>query len=85
MNDEEFYGRCARILGAATDTAPFPYAHRTRWNNRSPGRGRFPDHGMIRRFGDVVHVALRNPEPVNRTFADPHQALAFLETLRPPS
>jgi hypothetical protein len=61
MNDEQFYAECAALLGTTHDDTPFPYRKRTRWNNRTPGRGRFPGRGVIRVFGDSVHVALSSP------------------------
>lgn len=61
MNDETFYRECARLLGTTYDCVPFQFHKRTRWNNRTPGSGRFPGHGIIRVFGDEVHVSLHTP------------------------
>lgn len=61
MNDEQFYAECAALLGTTHEGTAFPYRKRTRWNNRTPGRGRFTGRGTIRVFGDIVHVALNNP------------------------
>jgi hypothetical protein len=61
MNDPDFYRECARLLGCEHDGQPFQYYKRTRWNNRKPGQGRFVGHGIIRVFGDDVHVALTAP------------------------
>ena len=62
MTNESFYAECAALLGCSYDGKPFPYHKRTRWNNRTPGQGRFPGHGIIRVFGSLVHVALTNPQ-----------------------
>ena len=61
MTDEQFYEECASLLGTTHEGQPFPFYKRTRWNNRTAGRGRFPGRGIIRVFGDVVHVSLNNP------------------------
>jgi hypothetical protein len=63
MNNEQFYAECAALLGTTHEGKPFPYLHsrRTRWNNRIAGQGRFPGRGVIRVFGDSVHVALHSP------------------------
>lgn len=90
MNEEKskveqaFYQACADRLGARHDYRRFPHARRTRWNNRTPGNGRFPGFGLVRPFGDQVHVHLRAPQPVNRWFRSRGEALAFLETLSAP-
>lgn len=60
MNND-FYRECARLLNTTHEGQPFPYRYRTRWNNRVAGQGRFPNHGIIRIFGDMVHVALTSP------------------------
>lgn len=61
MTNDEFYRTCAEILDTTYDCESFPHDYRTRWNNRRPGNGRFPDHGIIRIFGDMVQIALRAP------------------------
>ena len=61
MTNEEVYREFARLLGCPYDSKPFPYRYRTRWNNRSAGQGRYEGHGIIRIFGDKVHVALHTP------------------------
>jgi hypothetical protein len=30
--------------------------NKTRWNMRGPGNGRFPGFGLIRAFGNTVHM-----------------------------
>ncbi|HYD87562.1 MAG TPA: hypothetical protein VEA80_08820 [Vitreimonas sp.] len=87
MNDEKlvveqgFYQACAELLGAEHDYRPFPFRRRTRWNNRAAGNGRFPGFGVIRIFGDRVHMQLRAPAAVNRWFASQAEALAHLRAL----
>lgn len=61
MDDETFYRQCADILGTTYDCTAFTGHARTRWNNRSPGGGRFPGCGIVRLFGDQVQIALRHP------------------------
>lgn len=78
MTDEEFYGKCAEILGTAYECRPHPYGYRSRWNNRQPGSGRFPDHGIIRLFGDHVQIALRAPVTISRNIEGREAAIAFL-------
>lgn len=77
-DDERFYLRCAEILDVQTEVRPFPYYKRTRWNNRVPGSGRFPGRGLVRLFGNTVHITLREP-PINRVFESRDEALEFLE------
>ena len=61
MDLSEFYDECGKLLGVGHQGQPFPYYKRTRWNNRAPGQGRYPGRGIIRVYGDVVHIALQNP------------------------
>lgn len=77
LTNEEFYNECAKILGTVYDCKPFPWTHsrRTRWNNRAPGSGRFPGYGLIRCYGDVIHVALHKPVYINETFLSKQDAL----------
>lgn len=78
---DEFYNECAELLGATHEGKEFPYHKRTRWNNRSPGRGRFPGYGIIRVFGDVVHIALNAPVQHIEVFPSKEKALDFLRSL----
>jgi len=77
--EQGFYQACAERLGAETHYRPFPYSRRTRWNAREPGNGRYPGFGLIRLFGETVHIQLRRPAAVNRWFPSRAAALAFLE------
>lgn len=81
MNNKEFYAKVAELLDTTTDGEPFKYYKRTRWNNRIPGQGRFPGRGIVRIFGDQIHVALNNP-PTHQIFQCQTECLIFLESLR---
>lgn len=81
MDNEEFYNRCAEMLGVEHDYLPFEYRYRTRWNNRKPGSGRFPDRGIIRKFGSQIHVALTHPVNHHGIYNSEEEVLAFLRGL----
>ncbi|PZR77762.1 MAG: hypothetical protein DI537_42820 [Stutzerimonas stutzeri] len=66
------------MLDTTDECQAFPYRYRTRWNNRSPGRGRFPGFGMIRAFGTIVHIHLHDPKPIAGVFDSFEDALAHL-------
>ena len=63
MERMEFYNKCAELLECSNYVGePFEFRKRTRWNNRKAGQGRFPGHGVIRRFSDnLIMVLLRDP------------------------
>lgn len=61
MTDKDFYEQCAAILDAKHLGEPFAFYKRTRWNNRKAGQGRFEGAGIIRCFGEKVHIALNYP------------------------
>lgn len=81
--EQGFYQRCADILGAEHHYQPYPYRRPNRWNNRAPGNGRYPGFGIIRLFGDRVHMQLRAPQSVNCWFNSRDEALAYLVALSP--
>jgi hypothetical protein len=56
-----FYEKCSEILGLEYQENGFKFSRRTRWNNRSPGNGRFKGYGLIRKFGNVYQIALQKP------------------------
>ena len=61
--EERFYRAVAEALNCDHDYKKFPYSKRTRWNNRLPGNGRYPEHGFVRRYSaNKIHVQLRNPQ-----------------------
>jgi hypothetical protein len=78
MNKEDFYAECAAIIGSPHEGEAFTHYKRTRWNNRTAGRGRFPGCGIIRVFGDTVHISLKEPKQVFGIIEGHEQALAFL-------
>lgn len=84
MKDDEFYNEVARLLNTSHEY----YRHvdirkgktyRTRWNNRQPGNGRFPEFGLVRLFGDTVQIILRQPKEINATIEGRQAALDYLE------
>ena len=82
MNNEEFYNKCAELLGVEHDYLPFEYRYRTRWNNRKPGSGRFPGCGIIRKFGSQIHVALTHPVNHHGIYNSEEEVLSFLKSLK---
>lgn len=61
MKNEEFYKKCAEILKLDYIDCSFKYKYRTRWNNRTPGSGRFNGYGIIRKFNDnLYHIAFKS-------------------------
>jgi hypothetical protein len=77
----DFYKKCAKIIGVDSSGDKFPYRNRTRWNNRTPGRGRFQDIGLIRKFGDKIHICLRSPISHHGIYNSEKEALNFLNTI----
>jgi hypothetical protein len=90
MNEEEFYERCARLLGTGTEIHEVPgvvsrprhdgtirNTHKTRYNDREPGNGRFPGRGLVRHFGKGVTVSLRDP-PLHGYYETPEAALGAI-------
>jgi len=75
MTHYEFYTMCASILDIEIEDHSFSHYKRTRWNNRSPGNGRFPGFGLIRIYGDMIHITTKNN---NMTFASKSEALTWL-------
>lgn len=77
MTNDEFYEQVAQILGTEYDCKPFPWYKRTRWNNRQPGSGRYPGFGVVRCFGDQVHIALHTPN-INKIANSKEEAIKLL-------
>ncbi len=80
MTNEEFYAECAALLGVDHEGKPFTHYRRTRWNNRTPGQGRYPGCGIIRVFGSTVHIALNSPS-LSGTFSSKEDALVAIRNL----
>ena len=83
MDNEYFYHKCAELLGVEYDCQPFPWTHsnRTRWNNRAPGSGRYPGYGIIRKFGNQIHVALSKPISHHGIYDSEEEVFTFLQNL----
>ncbi|RYF14259.1 MAG: hypothetical protein EOO77_14510 [Oxalobacteraceae bacterium] len=75
--ENDLYAEFAALLGTQHEGQPFPWGRRNRWNNRIAGRGRFPGHGIIRIFGDVVHFAIHHPGVIRATVPT-RESVAFL-------
>jgi hypothetical protein len=76
---EDFYRTVAQLLGCEDHSDKmFPFGRRTRWNNRKPGAGRFPGHGLVRYHGPaMIHVHLTTP-PVQGLFHSIDDVLAAI-------
>lgn len=81
MTNEDFYYKCAEILGVEYDCEPFTHYKRTRWNNRKPGSGRYPGYGIIRKFGSQIHVAFTNPVLHHGIYNSEEEVYTFLQNL----
>ncbi len=81
VEEQVFYETCGELLGAPYAYEPFPYRKRTRWNNRKGGNGRYEGFGLIRLFGNTVHVCLSAPIRINRVFKSRQAALDYLRDL----
>lgn len=55
-----------------------PMTNAGRRSGREPGNGRYPGIGLVRDFGETIHVTLSRPIMVSKSFADYEAALAFL-------
>lgn len=76
----QFYNECARLLGVASTYAPWPFPTRRpdRWNNRSPGNGRFSGIGIVRMYAPtVIHISLRDPA-LSKVCSSPQEAYETL-------
>ena len=76
-----FYEKCAKLLGTTYECESFPWRKRTRWNNRSPGGGRYPGFGIIRKFGNSIHVSLRHPVVHHAIYDSEEELFTFLRSL----
>ena len=54
----------------------------SRFVGRAPGNGRFPGVGLVRRFGETIHITLTNPQ-AHGTFTCEEEALDFLRKVFP--
>ncbi len=76
-----FYEQCAEILKCDYDGKAFLGMYRNRWNNRIEGRGRYKGFGLIRKYGNQIHVSLRNPISCNIIFDSEEKVLDYLRRL----
>jgi hypothetical protein len=83
--EEGFYHAVARLLECKGHVySKFPYSKRNRWNHRQPGNGRYPNHGIVRRFGPrAIHVQLNEPR-IHGRFSSARAALDAIETAMKP-
>ncbi len=81
MSMSEFYNKCAELLGTEYNCESFKYPYRTRWNNRTPGSGRYPGFGIIRKFGNKIHVALQRPVSHHGIYDTEKEVLQLLQDL----
>jgi hypothetical protein len=79
MNNSTFYHAVAKLLGTKYVGTEFAYRYRTRWNNRTPGGGRFPNYGIVRLFGDKVHIALIDPVEIDEVVEGRQEALDLIK------
>jgi len=93
MEKKEFYDKIASILGASheystfndviyrfIDGKPCP-TNATRWGGRSPGNGRFPGFGIVRLYGNTVHIALTKPIGINAICTSKEEAVEMIEKI----
>ena len=78
--EKNFYTEVARLLNCEQHVySPWIYEKRTRWNHRNPGNGRYPGHGVVRRYSPtMIHVFLQSPR-LNGTFSTDAAALLAIE------
>lgn len=81
---EQFYQDVAELLGVDSNYEYNRYTHggkyRTRWNNRTPGNGRFEGYGLVRFFGpSCIQVVLHKPVIINRVFNSTEEVLEALK------
>lgn len=83
MEKEEFYLECARLLDTVYECTPWrwPGVRKTRWNNRDPGEGRFPNFGLIRCFGDIVQVNIYHPISLCKVYKSKEEAINDIKKL----
>jgi len=81
--EEAFYRESARLLDAVHTYRPWVGRPPNRWNNRHPGDGRFPGFGTIGMYGpNHIHVSLRHPMVLNRTYRSPEEVYDLLRRLK---
>lgn len=60
--EEGFYQAVGKILNCDPCYKKREFRKITRWNNRTPGNGRYPGHGIVRFYSSTnIHVSLHTP------------------------
>ena len=79
MTKIEFYEAVGEILGTGHDSLiRSEHYQRSRWNNREPGNGRYPGHGLVRYFAtDHITVTFQSGD-INGSYASASEALAAI-------
>lgn len=90
---EDFYKECAKHLNVEIKINPIKpvvgvdrhgrprTTNRNRWGPRNPGNGRFDGFGLIRVYGNKVHVSLYRPILINKLFDSKEEFIDFLTKL----
>lgn len=74
--EEGFYLEVARLLDCGGHVYErFPYERRNRWNHRRLGNGRYPGHGIVRRFGPGAILVQLNTPSVHGVFSSAQAAI----------
>ena len=82
QDEQAFYQAVAHLLGCEHVYDPWMYEHRTRWNHRRLGNGRFAHHGIVRRYSSVlIHVSLRSPALSARYSSERHALTAIAQAV----
>jgi hypothetical protein len=76
--EEEFYADLGEMLGTGHDYVVTPGRWKKRWGPRTPGNGRFSGHGIVRCFGETVHVALYKPH-IHGIYGSKDEALRMVQ------
>lgn len=77
--EEGFYREVARLLDCRCHHYErFPYERRNRWNHRRLGNGRYPGHGIVRRFSaGMISVQLNSPR-LSGVFGSAEEAISAI-------
>lgn len=79
-NSARFYEQCSDIL-ELTHTHIEPVPRRNRWNNRTPGNGRYQGYGVIRYYNERnIHIQFGSKGC--GIFKNENDALIFLKNLK---
>lgn len=77
--EEGFYHAVAELLACSGHVYErFPYERRNRWNHRRLGNGRYPGHGIVRRFGPGVILVRLNSPSIHGVFGSAEEAISAI-------